>query len=180
MNNAELARAVATRIALKRWISNTIFPPSSSFGINVPNWRKQPVYPLNNYPNKSQAFKNISNQINRELKRRKEAGIPLTTTIKTLLEKNEKYQTNKRKLYPKNAKSSWEWAKKMFRDQINLRVLENRLINRFLSENKVRTPKEKQAIEKIMEYYYSPYPVLRGKTGRGYQRANKGLPFLKK
>ena len=165
MNNNQLARLKALHIGLRRYVSDTIYGPhTSSFGIAVPNWRKTPKYTLNNYTNKNKAFNFFHRQLQHELKRRANAGLGVPKLLKNLLNQNATVQRNWFKQFPKDPEGAHAVAKQKFKNQINLRILENKLLERFISLNKVRTPREKEAVETFKKYYYNP------NTGRGYQK----------
>jgi len=174
MNNTQLTRLKSLHTGLKRYVSGTVYGPhNSSFGIAVPNWRKAPKYTLNNYTNKNKAFNFFHRQLQHELKRRANSGLGVPKLLKNLLNQNAVVQRNWFKQFPKNAEGAHAAAKQKFKNQINLRILENKLLERFISLNKVRTPQEKGAVETIKKYYFSPEPMLRGKIGRGRQRLNE-------
>lgn len=165
MNNTQLTRLKSLHTGLRRYVSGTVYGPhNSSFGIEVPNWRKAPKYTLNNYTNKNKAFNFFHRQLQHELKRRANSGLGVPKLLKNLLNQNAVVQRNWFKQFPKNAEGAHAAAKQKFKNQINLRILENKLLERFISLNKVRTPREKEAVETIKKYYYNP------NTGRGYQK----------
>jgi hypothetical protein len=171
MNNNQLARLKALHTGLRRYVSGTVYGPhNSSFGIPVPNWKKTPKYTLNNYTNKNKAFNFFHRQLQHELQRRANAGLGVPKLLKNLLNQNAVVQRNWFKQFPKGAHAV---AKQKFKNQINLRILENNLLARFISLNKVRTPREKEAVETFKKYYFSPDPMLRGKIGRGRQKLNQ-------
>jgi hypothetical protein len=174
MNNAQLTRLKALHTGLRRYVSGTVYGPhNSSFGIAVPNWKKTPKYTLNNYTNKNKAFNFFHRQLQHELKRRANAGLGVPKLLKNLLNQNAVVQRNWFKQFPKDPEGAHAVAKQKFKNQINLRILENNLLARFISLNKVRTPREKEAVETFKKYYFSPDPRLRGKVGRGRQRLNQ-------
>ena len=165
MNNNQLARLKALHTGLRRYVSGTVYGPhNSSFGIAVPNWKKTPKYTLNNYTNKNKAFNFFHRQLQHELKRRANSGLGVPSSLKNLLNQNAIVQRNWFKQFPKDPEGAHAVAKQKFKNQINLRILENKLLERVISLNKVRTPREKEAIETFKKYYYNP------NTGRGYQK----------
>ena len=163
MNNNQLARLKALHTGLRRYVSGTIKPSrNNSFG-TIPQ-KYSPEYPLNNYTNKNKAFNFFHRQLQHELKRRANAGLGAPKLLKNLLNQNAVVQRNWFKQFPKDPAGSYAVAKQKFKNQINLRILENKLLERVISLNKVRTPREKEAIETFKKYYYNP------NTGRGYQK----------
>jgi hypothetical protein len=159
MNNAQLTRLKALHTGLGRYVSGTIKPSrNNSFG-TIPQ-KYSPEYPLNNYTKKNKAFNFFHRQLQHELKRRANAGLGVPSSLKNLL--NQNATVRRFKQFPKNAEGAHAAAKQKFKNQINLRILENKLLERVISLNKVRTPREKEAIETIKKYYYNP------NTGRGY------------